>query len=74
MMDFLLLYYFRKLKGVAIEISLELLENITTNMILEIFGIKNLSEIEKYLAKATLGTWRYLLFFNSTIFIEFMHG
>ena len=30
-MDFLLLYHFRKLKGVAIEILQELVDNITTN-------------------------------------------
>ena len=53
-MDFLLLYHFRKLKGVAIEILQELVDDITTNMIFEILAIKFLSEIEKYLAMATL--------------------
>ena len=53
-MDFLLLYHFRILKGVAIEILQELVDDITTNMIFEILAIKFLSEIEKYLAKATL--------------------
>ena len=54
-MDFLLLYHFRKLKGVAIEILQELVDDITTNMIFEISAIKFLSEREKYLAMATLG-------------------
>ena len=31
MIDFLLMYHFRKLKGVAIEILQELVDNITTN-------------------------------------------
>ena len=53
-MDFLLLYHFRKLKGVAIEILQVLIDDITTNMIFEILAIKFLSEIEKYLAMATL--------------------
>ena len=53
-MDFLLLYHFRKLKGVAIEILQELVDDVTTNMIFEILAIKFLSEIEKYLAMATL--------------------
>ena len=50
-MDFLLLYHFRNLKGVTIEILQVLVDNITTNMIL---AIKNLSEKEKYIAMATL--------------------
>ena len=54
-MDFLLLYLFRKLKRVAIEILQVLVDNMTTNMIFEILAIKFLSEIEKYLAMATLG-------------------
>ena len=53
-MDFLLLYHFGKLKGVAIEILQVLIDDITTNMIFEILAIKFLSEIEKYLAMATL--------------------
>ena len=53
-MDFLLLYHFGKLKGVAIEILQVLIYDITTNMIFEILAIKFLSEIEKYLAIATL--------------------
>ena len=53
-MDFLLLYHFRKLKGVAIEILQELVDDITTNMTFEILAIKFLSVIEKYLAMATL--------------------
>ena len=53
-MDILLLYHFRKLKGVAIEILRELVDDVTTNMIFEILAIKFLSEIEKYLAMATL--------------------
>ena len=53
-MDFLLLYHFRKLKCVAIEILQALVDNIITNMIFEILAFKNLSDIEKYLAKATL--------------------
>ena len=53
-MDFLLLYHFGKLKGVAIEIFQVLIDDITTNMIFEIMAIKFLSEIEKYLAMATL--------------------
>ena len=60
-MDFLLLYHFRKLKGVAIEILQELVDDITINMIFEIWAIKFLSEIEKYLAKATLTTYIYLI-------------
>ena len=55
-MDFLLLYHFRKLKGVAIEILQVMVDDITTNMIFEILAIKFLSEIEKYLAMATLVT------------------
>lgn len=55
-MDFL--YLFRKLKGVvAVEIFKELVENITTKMIFEIFAFKNLSEMKKYLAMATLGNF-----------------
>ena len=54
-MDFLLLYHFRKLKGVAIEILQVLIDDITTNMIFEIMAIKFLSEIEKYLVMANLG-------------------
>ena len=50
-----MLYHFRKLKGVAIEILRELVDDITTNMIFEISAIKFLSEREKYLAMATLG-------------------
>ena len=53
-MDFLLLYHFRKLKGVAIEIFQAFVDDITPNMIYEILAIKFLSEIEKYLAMATL--------------------
>ena len=53
-MDFLLLYHFRKLKGVAMEILQELVDAITTNMIFKSLAIKFLSEIEKYLAMATL--------------------
>ena len=55
-MDFLLLYHFRNLKGVAIEIFLTFVDDITItpNMIFEILAIKFLSEIEKYLAMATL--------------------
>ena len=53
-MDFILLYHFRKLKGVAIEILHELVDDITTKMIFEILAIKFLSEIENYLAMATL--------------------
>ena len=53
-MDFLLLYHFRKLKGVAIEIFQVFVDDITPNMIFEILAIKFLSEIEKYLAMATL--------------------
>ena len=53
-MDFLLLYHFGKLKGGAIEILQVLIDDITTNMIFEILAIKFLSEIEKYLAMATL--------------------
>ena len=53
-MDFLLLYHFRKLKGVAIEILPVLIDDITTNMIFEILAIKFLSEIGKYLGMATL--------------------
>ena len=53
-MDFLLLYHFRNLEGVAIEILQVLVDDITTNVIFEILAIKFLSEIEKYLAMATL--------------------
>ena len=53
-MDFILLYHFGKLKGVAIEIFQVLIDDITTNMIFEILAIKFLSEIEKYLSMATL--------------------
>ena len=62
-MDFLLLYHFRKLKGVAIEILQELVDDITTNMIFEILAIKFLSEIEKYLAMATLKICLYCIFY-----------
>ena len=53
-MDILLLYHFRILKGVAIEILQELVDDITTNLTFEIVAIKLLAEIEKYLAIATL--------------------
>ena len=53
-MDFLLLYHCRKLKGVAIEILQDLVDDVTTNMIFEILAIKFLSEIGKYLGMATL--------------------
>ena len=58
-MDFLLLYHFGKLKGVASEILQVLIDDITTNMIFEILAIKFLSEIEKYLAMATLTSDTY---------------
>ena len=55
-MDFLLLYHFRKLKGVvAIEIFQVFPDDIIPNMIFEILAIKFLSEVENYLAMATLG-------------------
>ena len=50
-----MLYHFRKLKGVAIEILQVLVDHLTSNMIFEIKAIKFLSEIEKYLAMAALG-------------------
>ena len=39
-MDFLLLYHFRNLEGVAIEILQVLVDDITTNVIFEILAIK----------------------------------
>ena len=73
-MDFLLLYHFRKLKDVAIEISQELLDNITPSMIFEIFAIKNLSDIEKYLVKATLVSVDELIALNKCTaqFVKFL--
>ena len=68
-MDFLLLYQFRKLKGVAIEILQELVDHVNTNMIFEILAIKFLSEIEKYLAMATLSRWySSLIYFYVPLF------
>ena len=46
-MDFLLLYHFRKLKGVAIEILQVLVDDITTYMIFEILAIKFLVKERK---------------------------
>ena len=68
-MDFLLLYHFGKLKGEAIEILQVLIDDITTNMIFEILAIKFLSEIEKYLAMATL----YINTYFSLFFLDFLN-